>query len=63
VTNTEIDAVVAERERARQMKDYALADRLKQQLLAIREGTVIPYRIALLDEPSGTFWYWTTQGR
>ena len=59
MTNTEIDALVAERDEAREAKDYARADAIRARLSDIREGTAIPYRVALLDQPSGTFWYWT----
>jgi cysteinyl-tRNA synthetase len=57
VRDAAIDALVTERDEARQRKDYARADAIKAELLAVRSGF---YRIALLDEPQGTFWYWTT---
>jgi cysteinyl-tRNA synthetase len=62
MTDEQIDALVAERDAARKRKDYARADTIKAQLMAVREGSVLPYRIALLDEPLGTFWYWTVNG-
>lgn len=58
MTNEEIDRLVAERDEARKQKDWACADAIKAQLLAVREGM---YCVALQDEPGGTFWYWTTK--
>jgi cysteinyl-tRNA synthetase len=57
--NAQIDALVEERDTARAMKDYARADEIREQLSEVRLGF---YRIALLDEPSGTFWHWTANG-
>ena len=56
MTNEEIDVLVAERDEARKLKDWAKADAIKERLFAVRIGM---YRIALLDEPGGTFWHWT----
>ena len=53
-----ISALVDQRDFARSAKNYAEADAIKARLLAIRNGF---YRIALLDEPTGTFWYWTAR--
>jgi cysteinyl-tRNA synthetase len=58
MTAEEIDAIVAEREEARRQRDFARADEIKARLTSVRWGM---YRIALLDEPSGTYWYWTAK--
>jgi cysteinyl-tRNA synthetase len=55
--NIWIDGAVAARDEARKQKDFARADEIKAELLAIREGF---YRVALNDEEGGTRWHWTT---
>lgn len=52
-----VDALVREREAARQARDFARADALRERIMAISTGR---YRVTILDEPSGPFWYWTT---
>lgn len=51
-----IDRLVKERHEARRAKDWDRADKIRKALEAM--GTR-EYRIALLDEPDGTFWYWS----
>lgn len=52
----EIDRLVMERDEARRARDFARADAIRDRLLALRAGYL---RLALLDEPGGTFWYWS----
>jgi cysteinyl-tRNA synthetase len=54
MTNDEIDRLVKERDDARARGDFATADAIRKRLT-----TGQGWRIALLDEPQGTFWYWT----
>lgn len=54
-----IDGLVRARDEARARKDYSRADAIKAELLAIRAGTVIVYRVALMDAPGHTDWAWT----
>jgi cysteinyl-tRNA synthetase len=57
MNDKEIDTLVAARDKARKAHDYATADAIRDQLLSLRSGYL---RLALLDEPNGTFWYWTS---
>jgi cysteinyl-tRNA synthetase len=52
----EIDRKVRDRDLLRACGNYPAADRLRQEIESIVDGI---YRVALLDEPEGTFWYWT----
>lgn len=58
ISNDEIEALVQQREAARKARDWARADAIREQLRAIRFGS---FRVAILDEPQGPFWYWTTE--
>jgi cysteinyl-tRNA synthetase len=58
MTDAEITALVHERDRARLRRDWKLADEIKAHLMSLSSGM---YRLALLDEPQGTFWYWTAR--
>lgn len=53
-----IEGLVRARDEARARKDYAAADQLKAEILGIRAGTVIVYRVALMDAPGRTDWAW-----
>lgn len=57
MTDDEITRLVTERDALRRAGDYAAADAIKARLLEVRQGM---YGLALLDEPGGTFWHWTT---
>ena len=56
MTNDQIDNLVKERDEARKGKDWSRADEIRDQLASIAFGD---WRVKLLDEPNGTFWYWT----
>ena len=59
MTNDEIDELVKQRDDARKRSDYAAADAIKAQLLAVNQDTsLVRQRVILLDEPGCTFWYW-----
>ena len=51
-----IDALVKQRDEARKVRDFETADRLRQQIAGLAHDG---WHIELLDEPAGTFWYWT----
>lgn len=53
----EIERMVRDRDLMRAGGNYPAADRMRQEIESIVDGN---YRVALLDEPEGTFWYWTT---
>lgn len=51
----ELQKLFVQREEARQRKDFAAADSIRDQLLAAG--------IAVKDTPEGTQWYYTRNGR
>lgn len=56
--NFEIDRMVRDRDLLRTSGNYPAADKLRREIESIVEGM---YRVALLDEPEGTYWYWTVR--
>jgi cysteinyl-tRNA synthetase len=52
----EIERMVRDRDLLRTCGNFPAADRLRQEIESIVDGM---YRISLIDEPTGTFWYWT----
>ena len=57
----EVDQLVFERALLRQAGRYADADRVREEIDAIRIGTQIRYRVALQDDRVGSLWHWTVE--
>lgn len=56
VYDHEIARLVQDRNLMRKCGNYIAADKLREKIESITENG---YRVAILDEVDGSFWYWT----